>query len=76
MYAIRGNAFINKSRRSGVLFGSEGQYVGSPIDIYEQLQFVIDCSRFLPFGVVNLEPQLVCTKISRRRISDMTQVLY
>jgi len=49
---------IKKSSRSGVLFGSEGQYVGSPVDIYEQ--FVIDCSRFLPFGVVNLEPQLVC----------------
>jgi len=50
----------NKSSRSAVLFVSEGQYVGSPVDRYEQLCFVMDCSKFLPFGVINLDPQLVC----------------
>jgi hypothetical protein len=49
-----------KSRRSGVLLGSEGQYVGVPADRYVQLWRVMDCIKFLPFGVVNLDPQSVC----------------
>jgi len=68
---------MKKSSSSGILLGPVCQYVGSPVDIHEQLQFVIDCSRFLPFGVVNLEPQLVCLAIpvsSRYKfVSKMTE---
>jgi hypothetical protein len=49
-----------KPRRSGVLLGSVGQCVGVPADRYEQLCLVMDYIKFLPFGVVNLDPQSVC----------------
>ena len=39
----------NKTSRSGVLFVSEGQYVGSPVDRYVQLCFVMDCSKLSAF---------------------------
>ena len=31
-----------KSRRSGSLFGSEGQWVGDPVVRYVHLQFVVE----------------------------------
>ena len=34
--------------------------MGSTVDTYEQLQFVLDCNKYLPFGVIMRDPQLVC----------------
>jgi hypothetical protein len=49
-----------KSIKSGILFRSAGQYVGSPVDKYFRLSCLIAVRRFRPLGVINLDPQVVC----------------
>jgi hypothetical protein len=46
----------NKSGRSGVFAGSVGQYVGVPLEMYEQLLSCIYFSSSFPFVIVSLEP--------------------
>ena len=48
-----------KSNRSGSLFGSAGQYVGSPVDNYLRLRWYMALRRFRPLGVINRDPQMV-----------------
>jgi hypothetical protein len=49
-----------KSTRSGSLFLSDGQYVGSPEDICFKLFFFNVLSTSRPLGEVSLNPQSVC----------------
>jgi hypothetical protein len=49
-----------KSTRSGSLFLSDGQYVGSPIDRCFKLFLSIILSTSRPLGILSLYPQSVC----------------
>jgi hypothetical protein len=49
-----------KSTRSGSLFLSDGQYVGSPEDRCFELFFPIVLSTSRPLGEISLDPQSVC----------------
>ena len=52
-----------KSRRSGFLFRSVGQYVGVPVDNILRLLFLMYFSSVLPRGVVFLNPHSVCFEL-------------
>jgi hypothetical protein len=49
-----------KSTRSGSLFLSDGQYMGSPVDRCFKLFLFIILSTSRPLGVMSLDPQWVC----------------
>jgi hypothetical protein len=49
-----------KSTRSGSLFLSDGQYVGSPVDRCFKLILSVALSISRPLGVMSLDPQSVC----------------
>jgi hypothetical protein len=49
-----------KSSKSGILFRSVGQCVGSPVDRYLRWSCLMAVKRLRPFGVINLDPQVVC----------------
>jgi hypothetical protein len=51
---------IKTSNKSGNLFRSVGQYVGSPVLRYLQFCLFIACKEFLPFAVVSLAHHSLC----------------
>ena len=50
---------MQKSIRSGIFLGPDGQYVGCLVVMHIKLLFLIDFCSSLPLVVVILEPQIV-----------------
>jgi hypothetical protein len=51
---------MKKSNKSGILWGSVGQYVGEPVDRKEKLLDWINLASSRPFVVISLDPHRVC----------------
>jgi hypothetical protein len=49
-----------KSRRSGSLLPSVGQYVGAPVEIWRMCRGIVEAWRLRPFVFVRREPHEVC----------------
>ena len=50
---------------SGILFKSEGLYVGDPGDIWDSFIFVIALNSSRSFGDISLNPHIVCFALLR-----------